>query len=154
MGKTHTRIDLDKKCVPGLGGGLIRGMRECTTWPHQGTCSNSNPFTHYLFHSLSSHSLSLFWPHITSLLAHKTRMIGHDGVLPPTILCKHASQVTLVSHPSCHPTHLLHQNKLSFFLFLFSISAPVPYASWHADHSPMLATHALRATAPTTTWLH
>src|SRR6266702_3832166 len=61
MGKTHTRIDLDKKCVPGLGGGLIRGMRKCTTWPHQGSCSNSNPFTHYLFHSLSSHSLSHFF---------------------------------------------------------------------------------------------
>src|SRR6266702_2212810 len=56
---------------------------------------------------------------------------------------------------------------MSFFIFLFSVStgqrrvphthaghsaAPVPHASWHADRSPVLATHALRAAAPTTTW--
>ena len=102
----------------------------------------------------------IFLPHITSLPVHKTRTIGHDGVLPPTILCEHASQVALV--PQSPPYSLAPR----FFLFLFSVStgqrrvphthaghsaAPVPHASWHADHSPMLANHALRPTTPTTT---
>src|SRR6266704_104456 len=76
---------------------------------HYCTCSAPFPPTPF----------PVFLPHITSLPAHKTRMIGHDGVLPPTILCEHASQVALA--PSRGPTHLLHQNKMSFFLFLFSV---------------------------------
>ncbi len=121
-------------------------------------CLNSNPFTRTTCSTpFPPTPFPIFLPHITSLPAHKTRMIGHDGVLPPTILCEHASQVALA--PSRCPTHLLHQNKMSFFLFLFSVStgqrcvphthaghsaAPVPHASWHADCSPMLATHACR----------
>src|SRR6266702_3004906 len=73
---------------------------------HYCTCSAPFPPTPF----------PVFLPHITSLPAHKTRMIGHDGVLPlPT-------PARLLSYPSCCPTHLLHQNKMSFFLFLFSIS--------------------------------
>src|SRR6266702_2906666 len=55
------------------------------------TCSTSFPPTPF----------PLFLPHITSLPAHKTRTIGHNGILPPTILCKHASQVGV---PGCSRT--------------------------------------------------
>ena len=48
---------------------------------------------------LSPTPFPVFLPHITSLPAHKTRTIGHDGVLPPTIFCEHASQVALVPQP-------------------------------------------------------
>src|SRR6266571_2334044 len=48
---------------------------------------------------LSPTPFPVFLPHITSLPAHKTRMIGHDSDLPPTILCEHASQVALVLPP-------------------------------------------------------
>ncbi len=71
----------------------------------------------YLFHSLSSHSLSRFLPHITSLPAHKTRTIGHDGILHPTILCEHASQVALVPQPP--PYSLTPPKQDEFFSFPF-----------------------------------
>ncbi len=59
----------------------------------------------------------VFLPHITSLPAHKTRTIGHDGVLPPTILCEHASQVALV--PQSPPYSLAPPKQDEFFSFPF-----------------------------------
>ena len=59
----------------------------------------------------------VFLPHITSLPAHKTRTIGHDGVLPPTILCEHASQVALVPQPP--PYSLAPPKQDEFFSFPF-----------------------------------
>ena len=59
----------------------------------------------------------IFLPHITSLPAHKTRTIGHDGVLPPTILCEHASQVALI--PQSPPYSLAPPKQDEFFSFPF-----------------------------------
>jgi len=117
----------------------------------------------------------IFLPHITSLPAYKTRMIGHNGVLPPT----NTSQVALIPQPL--PYSLAPPKQDEFFSFPFfhfnlnryrtttrsshacrplrcsrptRLMAHRLFPRWHADRSLVLATHALRLAAPTTTWLY
>src|SRR6266702_731616 len=68
----------------------------------------------YLFRSLSSHSLSRFFA--THNLPSSTQN-KDDGILPPTILCEHASQVALVPQPP--PYSLAPPKQDEFFSFPF-----------------------------------
>ena len=73
---------------------------------HYCTCSTPFPPTPF----------PIFLPHITSLPAHKTRMIGHDGILPPT----NASQVALVPQPPLAPPK--QDEFFSFPFFCFNLN--------------------------------
>ncbi len=132
------------------------------------------PF-HYLFHSLSSHSLSRFfathnlpfstqnkddWPRrcpppYHSLQAHQPGCSRLSPQPPPYLLPpKQPKQDEFFSFPFFHfnlnryrtmtcPSHTCRPLRCSH-----------PTCLVHADHSPVLATHALRAATPTTTLLH
>ncbi|SRR6266702_2216983 len=89
---------------------------------HYCTCSAPFPPTPF----------PVFLPHITSLPAHKTRTIGHDSVLPPTILCEHASQVALIPQPP--PYSLAPSKQDEFFSFPF----------FHFNRTTMRPSHTCR----------
>src|SRR6266702_8819748 len=139
---------------PGFGRRLNSWRVKVRHSAPQGTCSFSNPFTTV---PVPLPFLPLPFP----FFCHSKPPFQHtkQGRLVMTASSPlpffASTPARLLSYPSRRPTHLLHQNKMSFFLFLFSIStgqrrvphmhtghsaAPVPHPSCHADCSPVLAT--------------